>query len=257
MAETQRSVFVTGGASGLGLALAQVFAAEGWLVGLADIDEAGLERAAARLGGDISLHRLDVRDPAAWTRELARFAERSKGRLDVLVNNAGVFLFGPFESADPAAAGALIDINVKGVVFGAMAALPYLKATPSSVLINIASAVSIYGTPQMALYSASKFAVRGLSEALEQEFAPLGVRVACMLPAVIDTPLLDKATAPDGTSFRQAIADWPKISVEDAAQAVWRAVGGQGLHHPVGEQAVGLYQTFMAAHAASAANLAR
>lgn len=248
MTEVHRSVFVTGGASGLGLATAKVFAAHGWFVGLADIDLAGLERAATILGDNVSIHQLDVRDPSAWRREIALFVERANGRLDALVNNAGVFLFGPFESVDPADANALIDINVKGVVFGAMAALPYLKANAPASLINVASAVAIYGTPQMALYSASKFAVRGLSEALEQECAPMGVKLVCMLPAVIDTPLLDKAHAPDGTSFRDAIADWPKISVEEAAQAIWIAANGQGLHHPVGEQAVSLHSTFMAAH---------
>ena len=87
----------------------------------------------------------------------------------------------------------MIDINIKGVVNGAYAALPYLKVTPNSRLINIASCASLYGTPRLAVYSATKFAVRGLSEALDIEFGRHDIAVSCVMPWFIDTPLLDDA----------------------------------------------------------------
>jgi NAD(P)-dependent dehydrogenase (short-subunit alcohol dehydrogenase family) len=251
MIQDRKSVFITGAASGIGLASAERFASEGWFIGLADIDEPALERAVAQIGHGSSMAlRLDVRDRADWTRELARFVRAAGGRLDALVNNAGVFFFGPFEDSDPEASDTLIDINVRGVINGSRAAIPYLKQTPGSVLINVASAVSIYGAPNMAIYSASKFAVRGLSEALDAELGPQGVRVACILPAVIDTPLLDKSSTPEKVSFRQTIADWPKVPPKEAADVIWKAASSTELYHPVGDQARALQLAVMPGHAA-------
>lgn len=236
----RKAVFITGAASGIGLASAKRFAAEGWFVGLSDIDATGLKTALAAVGPDNgATFALDVRDRTAWTAALADFARLTGGRLDVLLNNAGVARFGPFESHDDAEIDLQLDINLKGVISGARAALPWLKATPGSRLINVSSCAGLYGAPGLAVYSATKFAVRGLSEALDVEWKPHGVSVACVMPWFVETPILN-AGAP-GTN--QTMADTlrsdglPVYPVEDAAEVVWRAVHGKDLHYFVGKRA--------------------
>ena len=118
----RKAIFITGGGSGIGRAVAQRFAREGWLVGLADINEAGVAETAALLPDGASwTTRLDVRDRAAWDTALAAFAQASGGRLDVLFNNAGVAHGGPFAENQQNAIDQLIDVNFRGVVHGAQA----------------------------------------------------------------------------------------------------------------------------------------
>lgn len=239
-ASGRRAVFITGAASGIGLASAKRFVAEGWFVGLSDIDAAGLKAALAVIGPDNgAAFQLDVRDRPAWTAALADFAKLTDGRLDVLLNNAGVARFGPFDSHEDAEVDLQLDINVKGVINGARAALPWLKATRGSRLINISSCAGLYGSPSLAIYSATKFAVRGLSEALDVEWKPYGVGVACVMPWFVETPILN-AGAPGSN---QNMADLlrggglPVYPVEDAAEVIWRAVHGKDLHYFVGKRA--------------------
>jgi len=239
-AGSRKAVFITGAASGIGLASAKRFVAEGWFVGLSDIDATGLKAALAAIGPDHGATiALDVRDRPAWTAALADFAELTGGRLDVLLNNAGVARFGPFDNHDDAGIDLQLDVNLKGVINGARAALPWLKGTPGSRLINISSCAGLYGAPGLAVYSATKFAVRGLSEALDVEWKPYGVGVACVMPWFVETPILN-AGAPGSN---QTMADvlrgdgLPVYSVEDAAEVIWRAVHGKDLHYFVGKRA--------------------
>ena len=101
---------------------------------------------------------LDVRDPEAWRSALAAFFTAT-GRLDVLVNNAGILISGPLEASALERHHAVLDINVKGVLHGCHTAKPYLQATPGSRVINLSSAAAVYGQAALATYSASKFAV--------------------------------------------------------------------------------------------------
>jgi NAD(P)-dependent dehydrogenase (short-subunit alcohol dehydrogenase family) len=244
MPSDRKAVFITGAASGIGLATAKKFAAEGWLVGLSDIDEAGLKTAKAALGGDNAAFtaRHDVRHEDQWNAALDGFTEASGGRLDVLVNNAGIAHYGQFADQSLKQFDDQIDINLRGVVLGAYLGHQRLKNTPGSRLINIASAAGLTGSPNLAVYCATKFAVRGLSEALDIEFMRTGVRVSCIEPTVIETPLLDKAS--DTGAFRNAIQGFgePPIPVEQAAEVVWRAAHEDALHYPVGQAPAMLLQ---------------
>jgi NAD(P)-dependent dehydrogenase (short-subunit alcohol dehydrogenase family) len=234
------AIFITGGASGIGRAVAQLFAARGWRVGLADIDATGLAATRALLPeGMATIHVLDVRDRDQWLGALAEFAAVSGGRLDVLFNNAGIAVSGDFASTDPAELTRCIAVNFTGVVHGAHAGFPLLAATPGSAMLITSSAAGIYGTAGGAIYSATKFAVRGLAEALDGEWAGAGIKVRTLMPAFIDTPLLDQATPGSNRLIRDSVraAGLEITPVSVVAEAAWAAVHGEALHTRVGATA--------------------
>lgn len=227
-----RSIFITGGASGIGLAAAHRFAREGWTIGIGDIDEIGMRRAADELSAYGAP--LDVRDRGQWGPALNGFVART-GRLDVLLNNAGIARYGMFEEVSPAEADLQVDINLKGVINGAYAALPHLRATAGSRLINVASCAGLFGSPGLAVYSATKFAVRGLSEALDVEFARHGVAVACVMPWFVETPILDSGSAGTNRTIRDATAGQPVYTTDEAAEVIWQAAHGRERDYIVGK----------------------
>ncbi len=240
MTDGRRAIFITGGASGIGRATAQLFAGRGWLVGLADVDEAGMRVTAGMLpAGLSSIHRLDVRDRDQWAAALDAFAGVSGGRLDCLFNNAGIGSGGRWDTLDPDEADRVIDINFRGVVNGIYAALPHLRATPGSAIVNTGSASGFYGSAGLAVYSATKFAVRALTEALDIELASEGITVRSIMPGFIDTPLLNRAVpGSNETSRDRVIASGLEFTpVEQVAEAVWDAIHGKRVHIPVGKTA--------------------
>jgi len=235
-----KAIFITGGGSGIGRETARLFADRGWFVGLADVNEAGLAETAAMLpAGRSSTHRMDVRDRADWRAALDAFSIASGGRMDLLFNNAGVAGGGDFAASDPDANDRLIDINLKGVINGAHMGLKLLQATPGSCLVNTCSAAGIYGGAGIAVYAASKFGVRGFTEALDLEWQPLGVKVRSIMPSFIDTPLLDMIAAGTNVTAREnvAAAGLEFTPVGQVAQAVWDAAHGDKVHVVVGKTA--------------------
>ncbi|MGE5567327.1 MAG: SDR family oxidoreductase [Parcubacteria group bacterium] len=236
----RKAIFITGGASGIGLATAKRFAAEGWFVGLADINHAGLKAALDAIGKDNGkTYVLDVRDRETWATALADFTRKAGGRLDVLLNNAGIAAYGFFEDVSEDEEDRLVDVNIKGVMNGARAGLPYLKATPDARLINVASCAGLYGAPKLAVYSATKFAVKGLSEALDIEFARHGVQVRCIMPWFIETPILDAGAQGSNEKMSDTLRSggMEVYPVEDAADVIWQAAHGKELHYTVGKRA--------------------
>ncbi|WP_338444938.1 SDR family oxidoreductase [Pelagerythrobacter marensis] len=238
----RKAIFITGGGSGIGRAIAHLFGQRGWFVGVGDIDTAGMQQTLAGIGnGYTYAHKLDVRDRAAWDTALDAFATAAGGRIDVVVNNAGIPLGGSLSDNSTEEIDRCIDINLKGVLYGAQAALPWLQKTaPGSCLLNIASAAGIYGTSGASVYSATKFGVRGATEALDAEWAELGIGVRSLCPGFIDTPLLEHA--PNQQS-NEAIRDRVRAAgleitpVERVAEAAWEAVHGDKLHTLVGQTA--------------------
>lgn len=235
----RRAIFITGAASGIGLATAKLFASKGWFVGLADINQAGLKTALTEIGPDNGVtYVLDVRDRGAWNEALAAFTQTA-GRLDVLLNNAGIACYGYLEELSPEEEERTVDVNLKGVLNGARAGIEHLKKTPGSRLINVASCAGLYGAPKLAVYSATKFAVKGLSEALDIEFARHGVQVRCIMPWFIETPILDAGAQGSNVKMSDNIRSqgMDVYPVEDAAQVIWDAAHGNELHYTVGKAA--------------------
>ncbi len=235
----QRSIFITGGGSGIGRATALHFAAKGWFVGVADINEAGMAETLGQIAGEAKWSgKLDVRDRAGWDASLTAFAAAAGGRIDALVNNAGIGTGGALSELDPEEIDRCLDINLKGVLYGAQAVYPYLKASgPGSALVNISSAAGIVGSPGMSVYCATKFGVRAVSESLDAEWAPDKITVASVCPAFIDTPLLNgTGNRKSNVAIRENVrAAGLEISpVEDVAQAIWDAVHGEKLDYFVG-----------------------
>ncbi len=163
------------------------------------------------------------------------------GRIDVVFNNAGVALGGALLDNSTGEIERCLDINLKGVLFGAQAAYPHLKKTaPGSCLLNTASAAGVYGTPGASVYSATKFGVRAITESLDAEWADDGIVVRSLMPSFIDTPLLDQApNAQSNEGIRdRVIASGLEITpVEEVAKAAWEAVHSDRLHTLVGKSA--------------------
>ena len=238
----RKAIFITGGASGIGRAIAVHFGKHGWFVGLGDVDEAGMRETAGMVPDGASfVHKFDVRERAAWDEALGAFTKASGGRLDVLANNAGIPVGGSLSENSEDEITRCLDINLKGVLFGAQAAYPYLKASaPGSCLLNTASAAGIYGTPGASVYSATKFGVKGITESLDGEWAEDGIKVRSLCPSFIDTPLLDmtpNAQTNEGIRQRVQESGLEITPVEEVAKAAWEAVHGEKLHTLVGKTA--------------------
>ncbi|OQW45909.1 MAG: short-chain dehydrogenase [Proteobacteria bacterium SG_bin6] len=230
-------IFITGGGSGIGAATAKLFAARGWQVGLGDVNEAGLAATAAALPQGARTYGIDVRDREPFAAALADFAG-DDGRIDVMMNNAGIAVGGPLVANSWQEIDRVVGINLMGVVNGAKLAYPFLKAA-QGCLLNVSSAAGIYGGPGIGIYAATKFAVRGLTESLDGEWAGEGIRVRALMPSFIDTPLLEAGIAGTNYSVRQTVtAGGLEITpVAQVAEAAWAAVHGTRLHTPVGKTA--------------------
>ena len=168
---------------------------------------------------------------------MGEFAKAAGDRLDVMINNAGILRTGRFEDIDISAQLKEIDINTKGVVNGLHAAFPYLRSTPKSVVVNLASASAIYGQAELATYSATKFFVRGITEALDIEWSTYGIRVIAMWPLYVKTAMTENIKT--GTTESLGI----NLTAQDVADAIVAAVEPRlfrrvihQVHFPVGSQ---------------------
>lgn len=220
-----KAIFITGAASGIGKATATLFSQRGWRVGCYDIDADGAQTVAQTLGPSCSHGHVDVTSEASWRSAIADFTSDT-AELDVLFNCAGILRMGRFEDVGPAESRNQLEINVMGVVLGIQVCLPLLEKARGTV-INMSSASAIYGQPELAVYSASKFAVRALTEALDIELAPKGVRVTDIMPGYVDTPMLSSQTYRAASLQKLGI----KLKADDIAALAWKVVHSNKLHY--------------------------
>ncbi len=183
-----RVVALTGGARGIGLATAQALAARGARVALGDLDGDEAARAAAGIGAGTLGLALDVTDRVSFQAFLDEARTRF-GPLDVLINNAGVLHVGPFLSEGEAWTRREVDVNLHGVINGMRLALPAMKRRGSGHVVNVASIAARMGVPREAVYTATKHAVAGLSEAVRGELRGTGVELSIVMPGLVRTEL--------------------------------------------------------------------
>lgn len=193
-----RTAVVTGAASGIGRALAGALARRRCHLALADINDAGLQRTVelvAAPGLRVTCHRLDVADAEAVA-GLSQVVQANHPGVDLLFNNAGVALGGTFDQVSDADFEWLFGINFSGVVRMTRAFLPLLKASDDARIVNLSSVFGLMGPPGHTAYAASKFAVRGFSEALRHELEGSRVGVTVVHPGGIATSIADNARVP-------------------------------------------------------------
>jgi NADP-dependent 3-hydroxy acid dehydrogenase YdfG len=188
-----RTAVITGAASGIGRAVAQRLAAHGCPVALADHDATGLEETAASIGGpgrSVLTRRLDVRDRQGLMTFAAETAAWAPAPLGMVFNNAGVTVVQGVADAAPEDDEWVFDINFGGVVNGVRAFLPLLLEQDAGVIVNTSSVFGLVGIPHQSAYCASKFAVRGYTDALRQELRGTGVRAATVHPGGVKTNIV-------------------------------------------------------------------
>ena len=222
-----QAIFITGAASGIGRETARLFAERGWRVGLYDVDAAGVKATAAEIGEERTLAAtLDVRDGAQYRQRVEEFGRWSGGRMDALFNCAGIMRMGPFDQTSLAEHVRTVEVNVVGVLTGIHVSLALLKATPGAHVLTMGSASGIYGVPDLATYSASKFFVRGLTEALNIELERHGIVVTDLMPLYVDTPMVRSQTYRAGSLNTFGA----RLTPRQIAELAWRAIHGRRVH---------------------------
>ncbi|SFR90980.1 SDR family NAD(P)-dependent oxidoreductase [Sphingomonas jatrophae] len=197
---------ISGGAQGMGAATARLFAAEGAKVVLGDILEDKGRAVAAEIGDAALFMKLDVRSEEDWQAIVAAATEKF-GKLDILVNNAAVVHFGAADQMSKADAERVLGINVIGTMMGVKHAVPALKANGKGVIVNISSVDGLRGCNGLTAYTASKWAVRGITKSYAFEFGPFGIRVVSIHPGGVNTemgnPGNEAAETVNARSFRR------------------------------------------------------
>jgi len=239
-------VALTGAASGIGRALALDLAKRGAILALADRDAPGLAETVqlAGAGASISQFTLDVADEAA-VNAFAQAVRDAHGAVDIVINNAGVAIYGSVMEVSTPELQWLMNINFYGVVFGVRAFLPMLLERPEATIVNMSSLFGLWGPPGQSAYSASKFAVRGYSESLRAELQQTNVRVMTVHPAGVATAIArtsrvaaaanQEAAAKESRAFTQFFLTMPP---EEAAAIILRGIERRDDRVLIGKEAV-------------------
>ena len=251
MSDTNKTLFITGASSGIGLETALYFFERKWNV-IATMRHPEKRRTPLHEKGLPDLVHLDVMDSAS-IRAALQYALDKYRKIDVLVNNAGYAVYGPFEATTQAQAARQFDTNVFGLMQVTREVLPVFRQQKSGVLINVASMGGRIGFPLYTLYNSTKWAVEGFSEALQYELKPLNIKVKVIEPGVIKTDFYDRSLdTVDSTAFTEAYGNILKrgqgrfetsmrtgSAPRVVAQAIYQAATDSSwrLRYPVGSDA--------------------
>lgn len=228
---TGRTAVVTGAASGIGRALTTRLAAAGSPVVACDWDEDGLAQTADLAGGTVLARKLDVRDRQGWMALAADVQEWAPEPIGMVVNNAGVTVSQSALNASPEDDDWVLDINFYGVLHGTRAFLPVLREQDAGAIVNVSSVFGLIGWPTQSAYCASKFAVRGYTEALRHELRGTGVRAVTVHPGGIATNIVknsrhheDDQGRTDKAELEKDFAKVARTSPDKAARTIVNGV---------------------------------
>lgn len=233
------NILITGASRGIGLATAKKLAAKGHNVGLFDIDVPELDNALKDksfkkpLKSNAIIHgNLDVTNPEDWDSAIETMQDKF-GSVDVLINNAGILITGELPETDLDKQLMLIDINCKGILIGCHKVADNMAGGKDCKIINLSSASAIYGQPEIAPYSASKFFVRGLTEALNIEFDSRGIKVVDVMPLWVKTDMTKDISV---TSIKRL---GMHLTADDVAKTLCKLASAPNrklrkAHYPVG-----------------------
>ncbi|HEV7516412.1 MAG TPA: SDR family oxidoreductase [Thermoanaerobaculia bacterium] len=215
MAESKVAI-VTGGSRGIGRAVAEALLREGWRVHICSKSPESVARALSEMGGAVEGQAVDVRDEGAVEDFVRTVAAAEGGRLDLLVNNAGLGVFGPVDELSGDTFRAVVETNLLGAFYCLRAAARVMKPRGEGWIVNIASLAGKNAMAGGAAYNASKFGLVGLSEAAMLDLRPHGVRVAAILPGSVDTEF----GHPSGQSGGKGAGQSWRLQPEDVAAMV-------------------------------------
>lgn len=225
---------VTGAASGIGRALAVRLAKAGAQLAIADVNEAELQATARLVQTKCTTHRVDVSNEQRM-QDFVQEVVAAHGRANLVINNAGVALLGTFEELSTADIAWLMGVNFWGVVYGTKYFLPVLQQQPTAHLVNVSSIFGIIGFPGQSAYNASKFAVRGFTEALRHELEDSTVRISCVHPGGIKTNIARSArVGANAQSVKTSLEEghFEKLAPTTPEQAAERIVRGIERNEP-------------------------
>ena len=225
------SIFITGAASGIGRATAKLFFAKGWTIGLADMNIEGLEQLQASMDKQRTcILAIDVSDADSVKKAFEQFNYFQGGSLNILFNCAGILRMGENESISLKDQHQIFNVNVGGVLNCIHYATPLLKNATQAQIISMSSASAVYGIPQLAVYSASKHAVRALTESLNIELEHQGIMVSDIMVPFVNTPMVKEAKH-QATSVKKLGVH---VTPETVAKTVWKAAHNKRIHWQVG-----------------------
>jgi 3-dehydrosphinganine reductase len=222
-----KNIVITGGSSGLGLALAQRMAQQGAHIGLIARNADKLQQAAAAVSqqaaaAPVYYQAVDVVDATATTAAIERLTQQLGG-IDILINSAGILREGYFENLSIDTFKEVLDINLCGVINATQAALPQLKASRGQ-LVNIASVAGLTGVFGYTAYCASKHALVGLTESLRYELRPRGISVQLVCPPEFDSPMVDALELQRTAENKAQCSMLPKVAIEPIVDSTLAAI---------------------------------
>jgi NAD(P)-dependent dehydrogenase (short-subunit alcohol dehydrogenase family) len=236
-----KSILITGAASGIGRAAALLFAKNGWFTGLFDVNGDALAALEAEIGPSRCVSGImDVADPGSVKAGVDAFTARTGGTMDVLLNNAGILKFGLFEKTSLAEHHRIVSVNLNGCLSLIHLSLPSLKKTPGARIINLSSISSLHGVPELAVYSATKSALSAMTEALDIELEPYGIRVCDIRPPYVETPMLKDGNNVKSMRMMKLIGG--RIKTDTVTNVIWKAAHGNRLHWNIGLTKLMLFQ---------------
>ncbi|MCD6586428.1 MAG: SDR family oxidoreductase [Desulfobacteraceae bacterium] len=229
----KKSILITGAASGIGKETALFFAKKDWFVGIFDVDEAGLKTLESEIGAsNCFLGIMDVTNSASVQKGVDVFMSKTGGKLDVLLNNAGILKFGLFENVGLEHHLKIVDVNLKGCLNCIYYCLPYLKKTTGARIINMSSISSLYGAPELSVYASTKHALSAMTEALDIELEPHGITVCDIKPPYVKTPMLKGGENSKSLKILRFIGG--QTNAGKVAKTVWKAANKKKLHWKIG-----------------------